>query len=532
MAQQAITSADNNVTLDSRLIEATTRFSDDIYRRTIDTSVWLKLIKQEDWPDGEGDTISIMTYERQLPYSANSWGNVGGGAQSPFVTTSPFVPAAVTVGVSQTLRTYGLQHTAIESETLVLNDIRFGFRFREQLVAIYDNLVENVSFAWQKRYRDEYRRLCGHKVIAAVTSVGGSIWDVSTDDYPITVDPGTASGGIYPNIGTLTQGLLNYLYMQLIREGAGNNPMGRENGRPLFTLVCSAEASDFLIRTAGARDDMRYSANVSELLKPMGVERSYRGFYHLVDSQSPRYNYLPARPTTNGYVSAWDSATGIGTVTVTTIAEIVEGTRFAFTGGGTSVVVNGVVMSISGSTFTFFATSAVTGTTNTLTWVIYDRNGTAANAQGFVEVPLYVPDSSHTSSGPTATKPRWIVNPAYARASYEEAFILHPDVMKSLIPRPLPHPGGNTSFDAVKYRGDFRFLNIPDRFNNPDGNHGYFRAVLGSGSKPCRPEFGYAIMYQRAAAQGILHLPSASLAQASSAYIESLGAAVTTEASD
>ncbi len=45
-----------------------------------------------------------------------------------------------------------------------------------------------------------------------------------------------------------------------------------------------------LSKSRGFRDDIRYNnAMVGELVKPLGVERSFRGFYHLIDDLAPRY---------------------------------------------------------------------------------------------------------------------------------------------------------------------------------------------------------------------------------------------------
>ena len=77
----------------------------------------------------------------------------------------------------------------------------------------------------------------------------------------------------------------------MIRAGAGNNAYGRENGRPVFGLVCSSEVSRQLQIEAEFRDDVRYNkARVSELIAPLGVEKSFRGFYHLIDDLAPRYD--------------------------------------------------------------------------------------------------------------------------------------------------------------------------------------------------------------------------------------------------
>jgi hypothetical protein len=547
-----ITQTIGSQTLQGFLVEASSMFSSDIYRRTVDTSVWLKLIQQEAWPEGMGDTISVLTYERTLPRSNNSWNTISVDAASSASTGSPYVPSASVIDVAQTIRTYGIQHTAVESQNILMHDALFSFRMQEQLRAVYDNLVDNVAYLWQKRYRDEYRRLCGHKVVAARNSAL-QLWDTSGDDYPVNVDSANF-GSATTGVSTLTQGLLNLIYLQLIREGGGNKPMGRENGRPIFTLVCSPEISDALIRlNAATRDDFRYSPQVSELLKPLGVERSYRGFYHLIDVQIPRYNYVPGSAGITALtVTGWDPVSRTGTVNITAstvgLANIVLGQRFSCQSATAGNVVNGTVIAKSAATgttgsFTFFADSAQTSGTGSFSFTTLGRNFSGTITEGFTEVPFYIPDVSHTpgpfvpSAAPAggqggSTAKRWIVNPAYETAQFEEAFVLHPEVMKSLIPRPLSSPGGNTKFEPISYRGDFRFLNIPDRVLNPDGNYGYFRGVLASGSKPCRPEFGYAIMFQRQPVTGVYHLPTSDLVAASGALIDTLGAAITGEAQD
>ena len=85
--------------------------------------------------------------------------------------------------------------------------------------------------------------------------------------------------------------------MKLVRDGAGTNAMGRENGAPVFMLICGAETSESLIRlNADIRQDFRY-AKPNELLAPLGIERSYGGFYHSVDAYPPRFRLVTT--TTN-----------------------------------------------------------------------------------------------------------------------------------------------------------------------------------------------------------------------------------------
>ena len=86
--------------------------------------------------------------------------------------------------------------------------------------------------------------------------------------------------------------VLDDLYFKLVRAGAGFNAYGRENGRPVFSLVCSSEASyQIMTESESIKDDIRYNnSRVSELIAPLGVEKSFRGYYHLVDDLAPRYS--------------------------------------------------------------------------------------------------------------------------------------------------------------------------------------------------------------------------------------------------
>jgi hypothetical protein len=100
---------------------------------------------------------------------------------------------------------------------------------------------------------------------------------------------GAANADITPD-ANISNAVMDKIYFQMIRAGAGINAYGRENGRPVFAVVMSSEASYQLQTEAGFRDDVRYNnAKVSDLIAPLGVEKSFRGFYHLVDDLAPRF---------------------------------------------------------------------------------------------------------------------------------------------------------------------------------------------------------------------------------------------------
>ena len=391
------------------LTEETGRISGDIYRRTIDTSPWLKLVKQATWPDEMGDTLRVLTYERSLAkkIADSSLGKTWEGVNN---SNSKYnIPDATKVTPSTSENTYGIEHTAIESAPILVNDLRFSYSFREQLKAVYDNLVENVSWAWKDRYRDQYYALCAHNIIVGFDTSGGPISNG-------TLIEGTVAGTFLNNdaspeqafdedkLGVISNGVMNQTYMRMIRDGAGTNPMGRTDGRPIFTAIMGAENSEKLIHEEGTVTDYRESSKVNELLKPLGVERSHRGFYHIIDPFPKRFTYVSVSPFTTG------------------------------------------------------------------TWT---------------EIPPYV-----AATG--------LINPDYEVAEYEDVVIFHQEVMESLVPKPISTAGQGTKFNPNTYRGDFNFLNIPDKTDNPDGSWGYFRGVLANAARPVKSQFAYIIRAKRA----------------------------------
>ncbi|MGA0406464.1 MAG: hypothetical protein ACO3PR_00115, partial [Limisphaerales bacterium] len=158
MATQA-TGGTPSVDITHMLIAESGRISGEIYRRTIDTSPWLKLVKQGAWPNEMGDNLNVLTYERTMPPAA-TWSNINSSS------TKYCIPDAVQVPVAQTMQNYGLAHTAIESDPICVHDVRMGYRFREQLKNIYANLTENVAWMWKDRYRDQYSWWSHHNMVA------------------------------------------------------------------------------------------------------------------------------------------------------------------------------------------------------------------------------------------------------------------------------------------------------------------------------------------------------------------------------
>ena len=419
------------------------RIGADIHKATLHTSPWIDLIRQSTFPEGMGYTLSTLVYDRALPITPLThdlgdgsgqsvgvdWSAVGTeqnsasrgftGGQTESTASIPTEDANVNIiDFSKELKTYKLSRAVIESPRINVEELRYATHRAEQLRAIMDLLKESTRNSWETRYRQQYDKLCDNVVFAksasSIFSTGAEGKVTHSNDSTETllnVDDTVTDGGDagadnnVDSNANISNALLDKIYFQLVRKGAGANAYGRENGRPVFTLVCSSEASYQLMTEAGLRDDVRYNnAKVSDLIAPLGVEKSFRGFYHLIDDMAPRFNV------------------------------------------------------------------ALTGDNNNL-----------------VEVPVYDVDTANNKVK---------VNGAYDDAEIEAAYVLHQDVMESLIPAPIGNVNGLT-FDPVSYKGDFKWTNIPDVIRNPDGQIGFFRGIMASASKPIKTDFGYLILFRR-----------------------------------
>lgn len=310
-AGQLFAQTDANTAIDTILTQEANRIGQDIHRRTLHVSPWMDLIKQTSFPDGMGYTLGTLIYDRALPTTTangstlgNSWIDVGGANADSLVTSSTLdqiitgskdtnIGAGTNnangksfISFARQLKQYSLKRATVESPRINVEDLRFAAYRTEQLRAVMDALTDATKYSWEERYRDEYDRVCANYVICEPT--GTTITSTGKEgSQSADIDFGAAGATPSANVSNK---ILDSIYFRLVRAGAGTNAYGRENARPVFALVCSSEASYALQTEAGFRDDVRYNnAKVSELIAPLGVEKSFRGFYHLIDDLAPRY---------------------------------------------------------------------------------------------------------------------------------------------------------------------------------------------------------------------------------------------------
>jgi hypothetical protein len=312
------------------LAEEANRIGADIYQHTLHTSPWLDLTKQTAFPDGMGYQLSTLVYDRAVATTATN-GNTAGVNWSSMATLSSggnqfntsivggqaLDDAADNVqggrGTGSTdnrsfvqfgkqLKKYSLERAVIESPRISLEDLRFAAHRQDQLRAIMDIMTQVTRRSWENRYRDEYEKVAANFVPCLAS--GTPILTTVNKDADSTADDlfegtslnglrlatsGASNADVTPT-ANISNAIMDKIYFRQIRGGAGANAYGRENGRPVFAVVLSSEASYQLQTEAEFRDDVRYNnAKVSDLIAPLGIEKSFRGFYHLVDDLAPRF---------------------------------------------------------------------------------------------------------------------------------------------------------------------------------------------------------------------------------------------------
>jgi hypothetical protein len=305
------------------LTQEANRIGSDIYSQTLHTSPWMDLLKKSAFPSDMGYQLNTIVYDRSLPLRDNgtaglddptvigvNWTNLGTAEAGAGSQRTGFLPTPATkdgigpqtgksvIDFNRQLKSYSLARSVIESPRINIEDLRFAAHRQEQLRAIMDILKESTRFSWEERYRDEYDRLCANILICKATGSASAAKSESLNTFSVydsastNLSRGINGSPVADSTANISNKVLDGLYFKLVRAGAGTKAYGRENGRPVFGLVLSSEASYVLQTEAGFRDDVRYNASkVSDLIAPLGIEKSFRGFYHLVDDLAPRFSF-------------------------------------------------------------------------------------------------------------------------------------------------------------------------------------------------------------------------------------------------
>ena len=97
---------------------------------------------------------------------------------------------------------------------------------------------------------------------------------------------------------------------------------------------------------------------------------------------------------------------------------------------------------------------------------------------------------------PATTGFRYVQNPAYVNAPYEDTYIFVKDVYRNLVPRPVSSVG-QAKFNPETFGGEVRWINNADMNANFLGTQGFFVASLSNGAQPIQPRHGIVIRHIR-----------------------------------
>lgn len=262
-------------TITEFLQKETGRFEGEIYRRMFPRSPWIAFVKKQPWTDGVGNPVKNITFEPRAPTDYSGWTDTFATLPTASGSCLP-TPKAVTAG--STAREWNLQQMFLEGPDFCVTDIRTRYEAATQLERIVEQLTNYSMTEWEFRYRHEFLRLSGTKVVllAASTAEGtGADFDGISGSCPGS---------------RLTQGVLDKYKARLIRNGAVLSAITQVDGSPALMLITEMETSDDLIRqNADIRQDIRWAAP-NMLLESIGHDRrTYRGYLHVLDHAAIHY---------------------------------------------------------------------------------------------------------------------------------------------------------------------------------------------------------------------------------------------------
>jgi hypothetical protein len=139
MAQYDIADVNN------QLQQEAGRIGEMIAAKLIATDPWNRLIKQDTFPAGMGESIQTLIQERTTVPNASStaWEDVGTNDG----TGNNCNPTPQVVDFARTLRSYNLQQAAIRSPGFCVNDLRTAWKAEEQAKSKFSKRTANGSGA-------------------------------------------------------------------------------------------------------------------------------------------------------------------------------------------------------------------------------------------------------------------------------------------------------------------------------------------------------------------------------------------------
>lgn len=306
-------------TVNSIFSEEADHIDKDIHQYTLHTSPWIDLVPKGEFESGQGYRLNTLIYGRALPQHEAAPGDgtfdqlgvnfvdihdtaLANGKTASTATlfgshSDAHGPtyAAAQIDTTKFVKEYNLQKAVMFGPYIDLENIRFTTQLSEQVAITVDILGQATQWVLENRHRDEYDRLSDN-VVTCLAATASTITTGQSGTRTSSLDPDANAAALTPT-ANLSNKLMDQLRTRLRRQGGGRQAWGMEDGQPIFALVASSDASYWLKTEPGIRDDIRHNAGkVDELLKPLGVSTSFRGYYHVNDDLAPRYDVTGSAP--------------------------------------------------------------------------------------------------------------------------------------------------------------------------------------------------------------------------------------------
>ena len=310
--------------------EEADRIDRDVHGYLLHTSPWIDLSSRGEFESGAGYRMNSLIYDRSLPLSDSvtpgTYNQLGVNFQemSPTALNLAADAAALAtlkgagtlfgahvdsngptykaarIDFTKKLREYSLKKATYFGPFLNLEDLKFTSQLQEQVSQMVEILGDSTKWVMENRFRDEYDRIsdtivpCKTTGTTIYTGVSGTPTGGTSATGVLDLDTVSGSPSTqYLATANISNRVLDMIQIRLRIGGANRNAWGMENGQAVHSLILSSEASYRLTTESGYRDDVRNNGSrVDELLQPLGVSKSFRGFYHIADDLAPRYNFV------------------------------------------------------------------------------------------------------------------------------------------------------------------------------------------------------------------------------------------------
>lgn len=317
---------------------------------------WFNVLPKSKAPEGVGHSLVSMIYDKSIP-TVSAGGAVGVNFQrlgtdvasanslNSSIATQPLTGAAnETLGATsdgsgaganamayvtwtKKLRDYYLEIARVRSPYVDVHDLRTAANRAAQVTAITNALGDSTKWVWARRNQTEYERVCGNLVpcLTASTPILDTV-DTDTDstaDDPFyganitDLDPVTSGAGnsdVTPT-ATISNAIMDKIHTRLRIQCPPSDAYAMDGMGMVFGLMLSSDASRSLLTESGYRDDVRESSKVDDLIKPLGINNSFRGFMHITNDTMPRFTISGSTVTrvepltaTGAINSAYDTA--------------------------------------------------------------------------------------------------------------------------------------------------------------------------------------------------------------------------------